>query len=74
MHIRMHNNNFDILFRSVHYSAKLQLAKLYENPNKIKCYLYNTSAVFAFSYKLYSAQNLQLHVLCFGTVQPNSPY
>ena len=31
MHLRMHNNNFDILIRSVHYSAKLQISKIHRN-------------------------------------------
>ena len=30
MHIRMHNNDFDILLTSVHYSVKLQIAKLHK--------------------------------------------
>ena len=29
MYIRMHNNDFDLLLRSVHYSAKLQIAKIH---------------------------------------------
>ena len=31
MHIRMRNNDFDILLRSIHYSAKLQIAKIHKN-------------------------------------------
>ena len=31
MHLQMHNNDFDILLRSVHYSSKLQNAKIYKN-------------------------------------------
>ena len=31
MQIRMHNNDFDILLRSVHYSAKLRIAKIDKN-------------------------------------------
>ena len=27
----MHNNDFDILLRSVHYSAKLRIAKIDKN-------------------------------------------
>ena len=32
----MHNNDFDILLRSFHYSAKLQIAKIHKNVQKIK--------------------------------------
>ena len=39
----MHNNDFDILTWSVHDLAKLQLAKIHKNAQKIKCYLYKTS-------------------------------
>ena len=54
MHIRMHNNDFDILPRSVHYYAKLQIvAKIHENVQHIKFYLYKASLEFEFSYKLY---------------------
>ena len=42
MHRRVRNNDFDILIRSVNYSAKLQLAKIHKNTKKNKCYLYNT--------------------------------
>ena len=67
----MHNNDFDILLRSVHLSPKLQIPKIHKNIKKIKCYLYNTSCVFAFTYKLYLAQNFQF---CFRTSHPSSPY
>ena len=53
----MHNNDFDILLRSVHLSPKLQIPQIHKNIQKIKCYLYNTSWVFEFSYKLYLTQN-----------------
>ena len=43
MHRRMHNNDFDILLRSVHLSPKLQILKIHKNIQKIKYYLYNTS-------------------------------
>ena len=49
----MHNNDFDILLRSVHYWAKLQISKIHKNAQNNKCDLYNTSWVFEFSYKLY---------------------
>ena len=71
MYIRIHNNDFDILLRSVHYSAKLQIAKIHENAPQIKCYLYKASWEHEFSYKLYLAQNLQL---CLGTPHPISPF
>ena len=48
----MHNNDFDILLRSVQYSAKLQIAKIHNNVQKIKWYLYKASWEFGFSYKL----------------------
>ena len=54
MDIRMYNSGFDILLRSVHYSAKLRIAK-YPKTQKIKCYLLKASWVFEFSYKLYFA-------------------
>ena len=31
MNLRMHKNDFDILIRSVHASAKLQIAKIHKN-------------------------------------------
>ena len=32
----MHNDDFDVLLRSVHYSAKLQIAKIHKNAkNKV---------------------------------------
>ena len=46
MHLLMHNNDFDILLRSVHYSAKLQIAKIHKKVQKIKCYLYKASWEF----------------------------
>ena len=52
----MHNNDFDILFRSVHYSALLRIAKIK------KCYLYSASLVFSFKFCL--ALNEQIF---FGT-------
>ena len=58
MHRRMHNNDFDILLRSVHLSPKLQIPKIYKkNIQNIKYYLYNMSWLFEFSYKLYLTQN-----------------
>ena len=40
MHLRMHNNNFDLLLRSIHYkSAELQIAKIQKDAQNIKCYL-----------------------------------
>ena len=57
MHRRMHNNDFDIPLRSVHLSPKLQIPKIHKNYQKIKCYLYKSSWVFEFSYKLYFTQN-----------------
>ena len=39
MHLQMHNNDSDILLRSIHYSAKLQNAKKYKNVKKIMFYL-----------------------------------
>ena len=51
----MHNNDFDILIRSVHYSAKLQIAKIHRIAQQIKSFLY-TSWVFEFSYMLYQTQ------------------
>ena len=57
----MNNNDFDMLLRSVHYSAKLQIEQFFSNSQKkIKCYLYNTSWV----YKLNLSKNLQL---CLST-------
>ena len=46
----MYNNDFDILLRSVHYSFKLQIAKIHKNAQEIKWCLYNTSWVFEFSF------------------------
>ena len=54
----MRYNDFDILFRSVHYSARLQITKIHNNAQITKWYL--TRWVFEFSYKLYLTQNLQL--------------
>ena len=62
MHLGMHNNDFDILLRSDHYLAKLQITKIHYNAPKIKYDLYKTSWEYEFSYKLYLAQNVQL---CF---------
>ena len=53
----MNNNDFDILLRSVHLSPKLQIPKIPQNIQTIKCDLYNTSWVFEFSNKLYLTQN-----------------
>ena len=36
MHIRMHNNDFDVHLRSVHYSTKLQNTKIHKNIKKNK--------------------------------------
>ena len=66
----MHNDVFDILLRSVHYSAKLQIAKIYKNVQKIKYYLYKASWEFEFSHKPYLAQNGQIFL---GTPHPISP-
>ena len=63
----MHNNDFDLVLRSVHWTVKLQISKIHINAQNIKCYLYNARLVFAFWYKLYIAQNLQL---CFGYLSP----
>ena len=57
MHRRMHNSDFDILLRSVDLSPKLQIPKIHKNIQNIKCYMYNTSWVLEFSYKLYLTQN-----------------
>ena len=46
----MRNDDFDILIRGIHLSAKPQIPKLHKHSQKIKCYLYNTSWVFDFSY------------------------
>ena len=67
----MHNNDFEILLRSVLLSPKVQVPKIHKNIQKIKFYLYHTSWMFEFSYKLYLVQNLQL---CLGTSHPSSPY
>ena len=53
MDLRLHNNDFDMLLRSVHWSAKLQFAKKHTNAQQIKYYLYHTSWVFKISYKLF---------------------
>ena len=66
----MHNGDFDMLPRSLHLSPKLQIPKIHKNNQKIKCYLYNTSWVFEFSYKLYLTRNEQL---CLGTSHMISP-
>ena len=34
MHRRMHNNDFDILLRSVHLSPKLQIRKIHKKYSK----------------------------------------
>ena len=39
----MHNNDFDVLLRNVHYKDKLQIAKIHKSAHNIKQYLYNTS-------------------------------
>ena len=70
MHLWMHNNDFDRLLRSDHYSAKLQIAKIHKNAQKFNCYMYNTSWMFDFSYELYLVQYLQL---CLGIPHPISP-
>ena len=44
----MHNNDFDIFLRSVHYSGKLQIAKIHKSAWKLKCYLYKASWEFDF--------------------------
>ena len=49
MHLRMHNNDFDMLLRSVNYSAKLQIEKIHKNIQIIKYYLNKTSWEFEFS-------------------------
>ena len=51
MHIRVHNNDFDIFLRSAHISAKLQIAKIHKNTPKLKCCLYKTSLELDSSYK-----------------------
>ena len=66
----MHNYDFDILLRSVHCSAKLQIAKIHKNTQKQKFYPYKTSWEFEFSYKLYLAQNVQF---CLSTPHMISP-
>ena len=48
----MHNNDFEILLRSVHFSAK-HCKNLLKNPQKIECYLNRVTWEFFFSYKLY---------------------
>ena len=45
----MHNNELDIILRSVHSSAKLQIANIHKNAHKIKSYLYKASWKFEFS-------------------------
>ena len=60
----MHNNDFEILLRSVHLSPKLQTPKIHKNIQNIKCSLYNTSW-------LYLNQNWQLYL---GTSHLISPY
>ena len=37
MHLLMHNYDFDMLCRTVHYSAKLQITKSLKMLKKIKC-------------------------------------
>ena len=49
MHRRMHNNDFDIVLRSVHYSAKLQIAKSIKTPKSVTNYLQGELGLFAFS-------------------------
>ena len=72
MHLQVHNKYFDLLLRKVHYSAKLQIAKIHKHTyaKTIKYYPNNGSWLFDFSYKLNLAQNLQL---CLGTPYP-APY
>ena len=60
----MHKNDFDTLLRNVHFSAKLQIAKIHKMPQRINCYL-------LFSYKLYLAQNLPL---CLRNPHSISPF
>ena len=45
----MHNNDFEILFRSVYNFSKLQLTIIRKNVKKIKCFLYKASWVFELS-------------------------
>ena len=49
----MHNNDFDILHRTVQYAAKIQSENFHENAKKISCYLYNNSWVLELSHKLH---------------------
>ena len=57
----MHNNDFDVILRSVHYSAKQQIANINKNAQKLKLSTQGELG-FEFSYKLYLyvAKNLQL--------------
>ena len=66
----MQNTDFDILHRTVQYSAKIQSEKIHENVQKINCYLYNNSWVLELSHKLHLAQKLQL---CLSTPYPILP-
>ena len=47
--------------------AELQISKIHKDIQKSKCYLYNTSWVFGFSYKPYLAINSKL---CNGYMYP----
>ena len=71
MRRRVHNTDFDILLRSVHYYPKLQIPKIHKNIQN-KCVL---SVQLEFGvrilFKLYLAQNFQL---CLGIPHPISPY
>ena len=58
MYFRVHNNDLYILLRSVHYSAKLQIAKIQKNVQNQKCYLSKAIWEFEFSYKLYLSKTL----------------
>ena len=69
MHLWTHNNDFDIL-RSVHYWAKLQIAKFLKNAQKIKCYMHKASLEFEFSYKLVLAKSLQFLLVNLHPISP----
>ena len=53
MHLRMHNNDFDIFLRSVHNSTKQYISKIDKNVQKRKCYLYKASWEFKFDLAQY---------------------
>ena len=64
----MHNNDSsEVSTNQPNYKSQKSIKML----KKIKCYLYKASWVFAFSYKLYLAQTLQI---CLGTPNPISPF